>query len=181
MEAVELATPRLLIRDFVEADLADVHALRSDPEVARFMDFAPETIEQSRTWLEDVIHHNGLRPRRAYNLAVVHTADACTIGWVGTGHSSRYPDDPAEFGIGYMLARPYWGQGLMPEALSAVIAFVFESLGAARVSAWCWADNTASARVMAKAGMRFVRTYEQVEPKSRQERPVREYAIRAGE
>ena len=179
MDTIELATPRLLVRDFVEADLPDVHALRSDPEVAEFMELAPETLEQSREWLEGVIHHNGLRPRHAYNLAVVHQADRRTIGWVGTGRSSRYPDDLGEYGIGYMLARPYWGHGLMPEALGAVLAFAFGTLGATRVSAWCWAENAASARVMEKAGMRFVRTYEQAEPKSGQARPVLEYAVRA--
>jgi ribosomal-protein-alanine N-acetyltransferase len=179
VSTVALTTPRLLVRDFVEADLADVHALRADPEVAEFMDFAPETLEQSREWLEGVIHHNALRPRHAYNLAVVHKADRRVIGWVGTGRSSRHPDDPGEFGVGYMLARPYWGRGLMPEALAAVLAFAFESLGATRVSAWCWAENAASARVMAKAGMQLVRTYERTEPKSGQERLVLEYAVRA--
>jgi ribosomal-protein-alanine N-acetyltransferase len=177
VETVELTTPRLLIRDFLPTDLADVHAMRADPEVAEFMDFAPETLEQSREWLEGVIHHNALRPREAYNLAVVHRAGARVIGWVGTGRSSRYPDDPGEFGVGYMLARPYWGRGLTPEALEAVLVLAFETLGATRVSAWCWADNAASARVMAKAGMQLVRTYDRTEPKSREARPALEYAI----
>jgi hypothetical protein len=50
-----LRTERLLIRDFDEADLSDVYAMRADPEVARFMDFAPETLDESRAWLEGVI------------------------------------------------------------------------------------------------------------------------------
>jgi RimJ/RimL family protein N-acetyltransferase len=52
MDDPVLTTDRLLLRDFVEADLADVHAMRSDPEVARFMDFAPETLDQTRDWLD---------------------------------------------------------------------------------------------------------------------------------
>jgi RimJ/RimL family protein N-acetyltransferase len=39
-----LVTPRLLLRDYVEDDLPDVHAFRSNPEVARFMEFSPEDI-----------------------------------------------------------------------------------------------------------------------------------------
>ncbi len=42
---LSLDTPRLVLRDFVDEDRADVHALRSDPEVARFMDYAPESPE----------------------------------------------------------------------------------------------------------------------------------------
>ena len=40
-----LETPRLLLRDFRDEDRPDVHALRSDPEVARLMDYAPESPE----------------------------------------------------------------------------------------------------------------------------------------
>ncbi len=40
-----LDTPRLLLRDFLDEDRPDVHALRSDPEAARVMDYAPESPE----------------------------------------------------------------------------------------------------------------------------------------
>jgi ribosomal-protein-alanine N-acetyltransferase len=180
VEGVELTTTRLVVRDFVAADLADVQALRADPEVARFMEFAPESAEQARGWLDGVIEHNRRRPREAYNLAVVDRASGRAIGWIGTGRSSRHTD-VGEYGVGYMLASAYWGRGLMAEALRAVLAFAFESLGARRVSAWCWAENAASARVMAKAGMTLAREYERTEPKSGQARAVVEYAVRVGE
>ena len=153
---------RLLLRDFVAEDLADVHAFRSDAEVARFVDFGPETPEQSRAWLEDAIHHNRARPRRAYSLAIVRRADARVIGSIGFGESSRYPAGTGEYGVGYALARDAWGQGYAAEALRAAIDHCFGALGARRVSAWCWAENAASARVMEKAGMRFARRSERV-------------------
>jgi ribosomal-protein-alanine N-acetyltransferase len=177
---VEIATARLVVRDFVAADLTDVQALRGDPEVARFMEFAPESAEQARDWLDGVIGHNRRRPREAHNLAVVERASGRAIGWIGTGRSSRRAD-AGEYGVGYMLASGQWGRGLMAEALRAVLAFTFESLGARRVSAWCWAENAASVRVMAKAGMTFARSYERTEPKSGQARAVVEYAIRVEE
>jgi hypothetical protein len=52
VNVLPLTTPRLLLRDFDDADLSDVRAMRSDPEVARFMDFVPETLDKLRTWLE---------------------------------------------------------------------------------------------------------------------------------
>jgi RimJ/RimL family protein N-acetyltransferase len=173
-----LTTDRLLLRDVVEADLAELHAVRSDPEVARFIDFAPETLELTRVWLEGVLAHGRRRPRGGYNLAVVQRATGRVIGWVGFGESSRYPAGSGEHGVGYMLARAHWGQGYATEALRAVIAHSFAALGARRVSAWCWAENRASARVMEKAGMRLERRYERTEPKSGAPTPCLEYAVR---
>jgi ribosomal-protein-alanine N-acetyltransferase len=169
---------RLVLRDFVEGDLADVHAFRGDPEVARFMDFGPETLEQSRAWLDDAIHHNRLRPRRAYNLAIVRRADARVIGSIGFGESSRYPPGTGQFGVGYALARDAWGQGYATEALRAAIDHCFDALGARRVSAWCWAENVASVRVMEKAGMRFERRSERIEPKSGRATECLDYGVR---
>jgi [ribosomal protein S5]-alanine N-acetyltransferase len=177
---VRLVTPRLLIRDFDAVDLPEVHALRSDPEVARFMDFAPETLEESRGWLTEVIFHNRQRPRRAYNLAIVHTGEDRAIGWIGIGRSGRHPAE-GELGFGYMLHRAYWGRGLATEATRAILAFGFGRLGGTRASAWCYAENRASARVLEKAGLRFVRRYRDVEPKSGQLAECLEWAVRADE
>jgi [ribosomal protein S5]-alanine N-acetyltransferase len=176
-------TERLLLRDFTGADLTDVHAMRSDLEVARFMDFAPETLEQTRAWLGGAVAHSRERkgPRDGYNLAVVLRATGRVIGWVGFGESERFPADSGEHGVGYMIARAHWGHGYASEALRAVLDFSFRSLGARRVSAWCWADNRASARVMEKAGMRFARRYERTEPKSGSPTPCWEYAVRSDE
>lgn len=180
IDELQLPTPCLLLRDFREEDLSDVYALRSEPEVARFMGFAPETSEQSRTWLEAVILHNQKRPREAYNLAIVHRAEQRVIGWIGIGRSGRYPDE-GELGFGYMLHRAYWSQGYMPEAVRAILAFGFRALGGRRASAWCYADNRASARVLEKAGLHFVRRFHDTEPVSGQLATCLEYAILVGE
>ncbi len=65
--------------------------------------------------------------------------------------------------MGYVLSRQYWGQGLMPEAVRAMIAFGFEKMGLNRLEARCITENTASARVMEKAGMLYEGTLRQRE------------------
>jgi ribosomal-protein-alanine N-acetyltransferase len=107
-ESVRLVTPRLILRDFEEADLDDVHAFRSDPEVARFMADDVESREQAEAWLRGVIFHNRVRPRVAYNLAIELRDEGQVIGWIGIGDSERYPQ-PGECGFGYALHRAYWG------------------------------------------------------------------------
>src|SRR4051794_11023412 len=113
MDELQLSTPRLRLRDFREEDLRDVHALRSEPEVAGFMGFLPETLEEARAWLEAVIFHNRKQPREAYNLAIVHREEGRAIGWIGIGRSGRYP---GAGGLGF---------GYMPEAMRAILDFGF--------------------------------------------------------
>ncbi len=144
------------------------------------MDFSPETPEQSREWLARVIFHNRARPRLAYNLAIVRRVDDHLIGWIGIGPSSRYPQ-AGELGLGYMLHRAAWGQGYATEAVQAIVDFGFRALGGQRISAWCYAANGASARVLEKAGLRFARRYQDTEPKSGQLVACLEYALRIDE
>ena len=59
------------------------------------------------------------------------------------------------FNLGFLLARPHWGNGYMPEAIVAVIEWAFTEPWVSRVSAACDMENHASARALEKAG--FVR------------------------
>ena len=63
--------------------------------------------------------------------------------------------------IGYCIGRRWWGQGIMPEALAAVIQFFFEQVGVNRVEACHDVNNPNSGRVMAKCGMTYEGTLRQ--------------------
>jgi RimJ/RimL family protein N-acetyltransferase len=149
---IVLSTPRLILRDFEDDDLLAVHAFRSDADVARYMDFEPETEGQACAWLRETIFHNRKRPREAYNFALVQRVDGLPVGWIGTGRPACRHHWDLDFG--YALNRDYWGQGYMTEALGALLRFGFEALGARRMCAECDPHNVASARGMEKAGMR---------------------------
>ena len=58
--------------------------------------------------------------------------------------------------IGYWIARPHWGQGLIPEAVEAMLRRQFQEMGAERV--WCahFPGNERSRRVQEKCGFRHV-------------------------
>ena len=59
------------------------------------------------------------------------------------------------FNLGFLLARAYWGNGYMPEAIAAVVEWAFTEPWVSRVSAACDVENHASARALEKAG--FIR------------------------
>ena len=55
--------------------------------------------------------------------------------------------------IGFVLAKPYWGQGYMTETLKVLIEWCLQQPNIYRVWAFCDVENTSSARVLQKAGM----------------------------
>jgi RimJ/RimL family protein N-acetyltransferase len=58
--------------------------------------------------------------------------------------------------LGFWLGEPYWGRGLMSEAVAALVRFSFERLRAPQLEAHHLADNIASGRVLEKNG--FIET-----------------------
>jgi RimJ/RimL family protein N-acetyltransferase len=97
-----------------------------------------------------LIGYQAESPRRKFQLAV--TLDGTLIGNCGI---RRKDGNESEADIGYELHPEHWGKGYATEAARAVVAFGFEELALHRVSAWCIADNTGSARVLEKAGLRL--------------------------
>lgn len=156
MSDVVFATNRLTVRDFRSSDIDDVIAMWQDPNVAPYMDDAPKTPLESSEWLDQAIHHNGLDPRVAYNLAITVTGDDSAIGWVGFGPSES-DVRAGTFGAGYLLASSHWRRGYMSEVLAGVASQVFDRLCGLRLAAWCYAGNVASARTLEKAGFQLVR------------------------
>jgi [ribosomal protein S5]-alanine N-acetyltransferase len=148
----ELHSPRLVLRDFVEADWAAMYALSLEPEVTRYQTWLrlPDQA-RAREWVRDAIDNNKIRPRTTYNLAIALASSGRVVGWIGWGR----PSDPAkgDYNFGYALHPDVWEQGYMTEALAAMVDFIFETLGAQMVTGDCASSNRGSARVMEKAGL----------------------------
>jgi [ribosomal protein S5]-alanine N-acetyltransferase len=146
----ELRTGRLLLRAFRPADWADVHAYGSDPEVVRFMDWGPNTVEESRHHTNRASATAAVSPRLRFPYAVERLADARVIGSVELTMTSL---DHRRAEMGYVLARAAWGQGYATEAAAALVGYGFGPLGLHRIGATCDPDNVGSARVLEKIGM----------------------------
>lgn len=144
-------TERLILRGFTEADFEAVHDYASDPEVSRYMDWGPNTPEQTRHYLGLAIQAQDEGRPHVLNLAVEVAAEARLIGSI-----RLEVKDPANrtADIGYSIHRAYWGRGLVAEAGRELLRIAFEAMDLHRVWASCDARNTGSWRVMEKIGMR---------------------------
>jgi RimJ/RimL family protein N-acetyltransferase len=146
-----IQTKRLILRDFVMADWKAIHDYDSDPEVVRYMDWGPNTEEETKSFLQRAITFQQEQPRRGYSLAIVLGSQNVIIGGCGIRVSS--PEN-REGWIGYVLSRNFWGQGYATETAKALLKFGFETLDLHRIFATCDPANIASAHVLEKTGMK---------------------------
>ena len=146
---MELVTRRLLLREFVPADWASVLAYQSDPRYRRYYPWTDRTEADARAFVETFLAWQREEPRHRYQLAITLGTKDALIGNCGL---RRKPGKDWEADIGYELAPEHWGRGYATEAARAMVSFGFRELGLGRLSSWCIAENTASARVLERLG-----------------------------
>ncbi|MDP2662526.1 MAG: GNAT family N-acetyltransferase [Dehalococcoidia bacterium] len=145
-----LKTEYLFLRDFLDTDWTMVHEYASDVEVVRYQEWGPNTEAETKDFVRRAIASGRESPRRNHELAIVLSQTGLPVGGCGI-----YVSNPSnrEGYIGYCINRTYWGQGYATEAARALLEFGFVHLGLHRIFATCDPANTASARVLEKAGM----------------------------
>ena len=153
-----LKTNRLILRPWEESDVENLHRYASAPEVGPIAGWPAHTsIENSL----DIIR-NVLSAPETY--AVIDKGTGCAIGsiglMIGKASSIGIPDTEGE--IGYWIGVPYWGQGLIPEAVQEILRHAFEEVHLKKV--WCgyFDGNTKSKRVQEKCGFQYQYTKENV-------------------
>ncbi|HEY4282990.1 MAG TPA: GNAT family N-acetyltransferase [Chthoniobacterales bacterium] len=141
-----LETPRLFLRKpRCEDALLMFQAYAQDPAVTRYSMWRPHAdISDSHAAIDRFLVCWESQISFVWFLFVRETNEL--IGSI----SARKEDQG--FNIGYLLARAYWGRGLMPEAIMSVVRWAFTEPWVAFVRAYCDKDNSASARALEKAG-----------------------------
>lgn len=149
-----LETERLILRPWEESDADELYKYASHPDVGPIAGWPPHTSPQNS--LE--IIKNVLSAPETY--AVVLKSTQKPVGSVGimfSGYSSAaLKEDEAE--IGYWIGVPFWGQGLIPEAVRELQRRCFEDLGCNGI--WCgyYDGNEKSRRVQEKCGFVYHHT-----------------------
>ena len=155
---VYLEIERLVLRRFTEADVDNLVALDSDPDVMRFITGGTPT---PRAAIRDDFLPAFLRYYErsdGYGFwAAIEKSSGEFLGWFHFRPPKGGPPDEVE--LGYRLRKAAWGKGYGTEGSRALIRKGFTELGARRVVASTYEDNRASRRVMEKAGMTLVRTF----------------------
>lgn len=148
---IRIETDRLLLRPWRESDLEDLYAYASDPDVGIHAGWKPHaSIEESKQILSMFI-----REKKVFALELKETGRV--VGSLGLEEMRPDPVEGEFFGreIGYVLSKAYWGRGLMPEAVRAVIGYCFTVLGYDYLTCGHFIQNDRSRRVIEKIGFDY--------------------------
>ena len=149
-EVPVLATERLVLRDWRDADRVPFAGLNGDPDVMRHFP-AALTVDQSG---EMVDRMTSAWQRNGFGLWAVERRDTSAfIGFVGLSSPAWSVVPVVE--VGWRLAREHWGRGFAPEAARAALAFGFEhvTLPDDEIVSFTTEANENSRRVMEKIGL----------------------------
>lgn len=151
-----LETKRLILRPWEVGDAESLYQYAKDPKVGPIAGWPVHTsVENSREIIRDVLSGD-------HSFAVISKEREEAIGSIGLmlGKSSNIDIAADEGELGYWIGVPFWGQGLIPEAVTAVLQYGFEKLGLAKI--WCgyFLGNDKSQRVQEKCGFIYHHTEE---------------------
>ena len=140
-------TARLVLRPIAPEDAGQIFdAYAQDPEVTRFLTWRPH---RSRDETEAYIAHCAAAPPHAARTYVLTGREDHAV----RGAFDLRREGPHRLGFGYVLARTWWGRGLVAEALAEAAAWALAQPPVFRIGAVCDVENTGSARAMEKAGL----------------------------
>lgn len=155
---ISLETDRLLLRRYRLSDAED--ALRNwcaSEKVTRFMTWPPyKTIDDLKGYIQYCIGEYE-KPDTYY--WVIESKERGQV--IGSISVIWINEDVASCEVGYCLGDKFWGKGIMPEALSEVIRFLFEEVGMNRIQATHDVNNPNSGKVMEKCDMKYEGTMRQ--------------------
>ena len=150
-----IETDRLILRAWQESDLSDFFEYASVDGVGEMAGWNHhQNIDVSRDILSSFISEKEI-------FAIELKSNKKVIGSLGLHYSWANDDenykDLMVRDIGYVLSKDYWGLGLMPEAVSEVIKYCFNSLNLDALTCLHSDINNQSRRVIEKSGFKFVR------------------------
>ncbi len=174
-----IETERLILRRF---ELSDAQAMfdnwASDDEVTKYLTW-PTHADVSVTegilgqWVPQYEKDD------YYNWAIVLKEHGSQpIGNINVAHWSEDREAPE---IGYCMGRRWWHQGIMTEALAAVLDFLFDRVGVEQITALHDTNNPHSGGVMRKCGMAFDGVREKAGKNNQGVVDMARYVLKAGD
>lgn len=143
-----LSNERLYLREMVISDWVDVHKYASQDIVCRYQPWGPNTEEESKEFVDQVVEDSTKEPRTRFVFAILYKEKL-----IGAGEFNIRDFTNKAGEIGYILHPDYWRKGIATEVASLLIDFGFRELCLHRIFATCDPRNIGSSKVLEKVGM----------------------------
>ncbi len=142
-------TENVSLRQWEISDINDLIEYANNPNIAQNMTNAfphPYTKEAGLKFIEIAQSHS---PARVFAICVNNQA----VGAIGVHPQADIHEKCAE--LGYWLAAPFWGKGIMSVAVKQMIEYAFQNFAIVRLYARPFSSNTGSQKVLQKCGFKL--------------------------
>ena len=148
-EFPQLETKRLVLREIADSDSGALFQNYSDDDIAKnFLDAPLTDIKQAIQFID------AFRAEFSQGEAITWAISLKgTNEFIGTCSVMIESNSCAE--IGYDLSKAHWGEGLMSEALNAIINYGFNELGLQKIKADTLSDNIRSINLLKRIGFQL--------------------------
>jgi len=150
MESPVLNTDRLTIDSLRPGDAEALFAYRGDPDVSRYQEWAPGSVEDAERFIRSVETTAFDTPGTWSQLAIRERGSGRLLGDLGV----HFLEDGRQVEIGYTLAPESQGPGLASKAVIRLLDHLFRTMDKHRVSASVDPSNEPSIRLLTRVGMR---------------------------
>ncbi len=146
-----LETDRLILRKIKYSDKSDIFEYAKNPEVAKYVLWEPHREKIDTIAFLNIVY-SAYNKNKAAPWGIQLKENSKIIGTVGF---VKWDKEKKIGEIGYVLAKDYWGRGLITEAVKEVLKFGFSTMGLTKITAHCIAENVGSEKVLLKSGFNF--------------------------
>lgn len=160
------------LRPWTINDLDNLVTYGNNPNIAKFMSDGfpnPYTPEKGKTFIENAVQDS---PVRIFAIDI----DGKAVGGIGIHPQSDIHRKNAE--LGYWLAEPFWGKGIISDAIKQIVDHAFNNFDIDRIFARPFGTNIASHKVLEKAGFKLEARFEKTLIKNGEYLDELIYAIR---
>lgn len=147
---IQIETARLILKNYSENDLKNVHKLKSDPMVWKFSTKVDSTkLEDAKTYLEIVLKNYAENKCDFQALFLKSTGE-----YIGEAGILSFNEQCNRVVLGYNLLSGFWGNGYATEITKALVKHSFEVEKVERIEALVGDGNVASRKVLEKSGFK---------------------------
>lgn len=134
------------LRKWQLSDAESIVKFANNENISDFMSDGfpnPFTLEKAKAFID-----NATQKSSSHHFAITVNDEA--IGGIGISVQADIHRKSAE--LGYWLAEPYWGKGIVTKSVSEIVNYAFVNCDVIRIFARPFSSNTASYKVLLKAG-----------------------------
>ena len=148
---IVIETDRLILREYVVNDWEAVHIYAQQEKVLKYEMWGPNSIQQTKAFIEKSITSRKENPRRNFELCIILKNTGDLIGGVGFRLIKR---NSKRGNLGFIINPEYWEKGYATEASLGLLSYMIQNYNITEIEASCHIYNRSSERVLEKCRLK---------------------------